>query len=403
MRNPFKPGAGHMPPYLAGRSTEKERFVELLKQTTITENIVMTGLRGVGKTVLLETLKPVAIAHDWLWAGADMSESATITEERLATRLITDISVLTSSYVVQNVKKQPIGFVGEAEMETFSVDYVMLQNLYQSTPGLVSDKLKAVLLFSWSILKGNINGVVFAYDEAQLLADHDKKEQYPLSMLLEIFQSIQKQGVPFLLLLVGLPTLTTKLVDARTYSERMFHIMFLSRLSESESMDAITKPVLKSQMQFELSEVLSIARLSGGYPYFIQFICREMFDACLANLKSGRPPSVPEDAIISKLDNDFFSARWERATDRERDIMLAISKLDNCDIEFSVSEIVKCSQQFLSKPFSASSVSQMLLRLIDKGLIFKNRHGKYSFAVPLLARFIQRQEKLSPDEFDLLI
>ena len=95
--NPFRPGAGHMPPYLAGRTHEQDRFRELLRQEQgVLENLVLTGLRGVGKTVLMETLKPIARQSGWLWTGADMSESATVTEERLALRLITDISVITA-------------------------------------------------------------------------------------------------------------------------------------------------------------------------------------------------------------------------------------------------------------------------------------------------------------------
>jgi len=67
--NPFRPGAGHMPPYLAGRQKEKEEFLRLLNQNAILENLVLTGLRGVGKTVLLDTFKPLAIERDWLWSG----------------------------------------------------------------------------------------------------------------------------------------------------------------------------------------------------------------------------------------------------------------------------------------------------------------------------------------------
>ncbi len=82
--NPFRPGAGHMPPYLAGRSPEKRAFMKLLEQDVVLENAVLTGLRGVGKTVLLDTLKPLAISAGWLWVGTDLSESTSISEERLA-------------------------------------------------------------------------------------------------------------------------------------------------------------------------------------------------------------------------------------------------------------------------------------------------------------------------------
>ncbi len=76
--NPFRPGAGHMPPYLAGRQAEQHEFAALLKQRPILKNLVLTGLRGVGKTVLLETFKPISVDDNWLWVGTDLSESASV-------------------------------------------------------------------------------------------------------------------------------------------------------------------------------------------------------------------------------------------------------------------------------------------------------------------------------------
>ena len=94
---------------------------------------------------------------------------------------------------------------------------------------------------------------------------------------------------------------------------------------------------------------------------------------------------------MRKLDADFFAGRWGRATDRQREFLTVIARLENCDSEFTVQEIVEMSRRVLEKPFGASHASQMLTRLSDAGLVFKNRHGKYSFAVPLLGRFIHRQ------------
>src|SRR5438874_12633465 len=99
-KNPFRPGAGHMPPYLAGREHEMKEFKRLLQQEVILENLILTGLRGVGKTVLLETFKPQAIQAKWLWVGTDLSESSSVTEEKLALRLMTDLSIVTSTLII---------------------------------------------------------------------------------------------------------------------------------------------------------------------------------------------------------------------------------------------------------------------------------------------------------------
>lgn len=390
-----------MPPYLAGRDAEQLRFKEILDQTVITENVVLTGLRGVGKTVLLETLKPLARNAGWLWTGTDMSESAGISEERLAMRLITDISVITSPMLHTTTLTQGIGFREGVESTVRPVDFAHLIAVYNSAPGLVVDKLRNLLVGLWDSLKGHVNGVVFAYDEAQILSDHSKAGEFPLSMLLELFQSIQKQGIPFLLVLTGLPTLFPRLVEARTYSERMFHVMFLSQLSPEQSREAIIRPTEADDrfLKFGENSVKTIIQLSGGYPYFIQFICKEVYDVWLSKLGADEPPSVPEQAIVSKLDNDFFAARWDKATDRERDLLTVIARLPNADGEFSVNDIVLAAGKQLERPFSASQTNQMLGRLTAKGLIYKNRHGRYLFAVPLMSKFISRQNGTEPDLF----
>ncbi len=393
--NPFRPGAGHKPPYLAGRVKEIKEFDRLLKQKVILENMVLTGLRGVGKTVLLDSLKPKALQANWLWVGTDLSESATISEDSIAIRLLTDLSVITSNIVIKKEQTQKIGFNATEEMTDVKLSYNLLINIYNNTPGVVHDKLKKVLEFSWSVISKNndINGVVFAYDEAQNLSDHAEKEQYPLSLLLDVFQSIQKKEIPFMLLLTGLPTLFPTLIEARTFSERMFRIVFLDKLNEAESKEAITKPIESNScpVRLPIDAVDTIANISGGYPYFIQFVCKEMYDVFLQKKDNGEALSVPINEIIIKLDIDFFSGRWSRVTDRQKALLYVIAQLDNCDDEFTVAEIVSLSETFLQKPFSSSHVNQMLASLGRAGLIYKNRYGKYSFAVPLLSGFINRQ------------
>lgn len=390
--NPFRPGAGHMPPYLAGRKEEENEFRKLLKQKTILQNLILTGLRGVGKTVLLETFKPIAIQEGWLWVGTDLSESASVSEESLATRILTDLAVVTCTMTITFDDTEKIGFLQNTRETKHPMSFAMLHEIYKQTPGLVSDKIKGVLEFIWKELeKLDRRGVIFAYDEAQNLSDMASKEQYPLSMLLDVFQSIQRKNIPFMLALTGLPTLFPKLVEARTYSERMFHVVVLNKLNETDGRDAIVIPIKKAgcPVSFKDESVKTIYEISGGYPYFIQFICKEVYDVWVQNSKVG----VPVNEIVRKLDSDFFAGRWAKATDRERDLLAIVSSLPNCDDEFTVQEIVNLSKEKPEKPFSSSHVNQMLNSLIKAGLVYRNRYGKYSFAVPLLGQFIRRQEE----------
>jgi hypothetical protein len=394
--NPFRPGAGHAPPYLAGREEEKKEFARLLGQSPVLDNLVLTGLRGVGKTVLLETFKPIAIQNGWLWAGTDLSEGATLSEDNIAIRILADLAPLVSGIKIADREMPAIGFRAEPQKQAVHLDYATLRGFFDQTPGLVSDKLKAVLELVWKVLSGTkCRGIVLAYDEAQNLSDQAASGQYPLSLLLDVFQSIQKRGLPFLLVFTGLPTLFPKLVDARTFAERMFHVVVLGRLNEKDSRDAILKPISDQDCPVRFTDrgVAEIIRHSGGYPYFIQFLCRESYDTYLQHRASGQAkPSVHVAQMVQKLDSDFFAGRWSRVTDRQRVLLAVIAELPNCDEEFTPTEIVAMSDEKLTKGFSASHVSQMLLKLSDSGLVYKNRHGKYSFAVPLLGQFIRRQQ-----------
>jgi hypothetical protein len=208
-----------------------------------------------------------------------------------------------------------------------------------------------------------------------------------------VFQSIQRKGIPFMLALSGLPTLFPKLVEARTFAERMFRVMFLASLNDEASREAILKPIQQLKLNVPLAEKLirDIVKNFGGYPYFIQFICREVYDVAIQKHDTNQPLTVSLSEITRKLDNDFFAGRWAHATDRQRELLSVVAALENCDAEFTTSEVVAKSKELLSKPFSSSHVTQMFGTLSESGLIYRNRHGKYSFAVPLLGEFIRRK------------
>lgn len=389
--NPYTPGAGHSPPYLAGREAEIKTFRGHLQQEPVMRNVVLTGLRGTGKTVLMEDrFKPIAQREGWAWVGSDFSESAFLSETNLCVRLLTDLAVFTSCLSVES-SDGTLGFdTGRRERAALSFDFLI--TYFQSQPGLVADKLKATLELVWSVARSKgAKGVVFAYDEAQVVQDCAGKEQYPLAVLLETFQSLQRKGAKYLLLLTGLPTLFPRLVESRTYAERMFSIQELGRLTEEASREAIERPLQRTKWKFSTKAIDAIIERSDGYPYFVQFICRETLDHMIAHSKDR---VVPMDAILRKLDSDFFAGRWENVTDRQRELLCCIAAIAH-DREFTIAEIVECSKEKARslgfKPFAPGDVSQMLPRLIEKCLVYKNRLGKYCFAVPLFADFVQRR------------
>ena len=395
--NPFRPGAGQVPLYLAGRSKEQDAFARAIRQEPVLRNVIITGLRGVGKTVLLDSFKTKALNAGWLWAGTDLTEAATLTEERICTRIVTDLSSILQPILSKKSQKISVGFEKRVEQAETPVQFEDLWGVFKDTPGLNVDKIKAVLLTIRDMLSESTHrGIVFAYDEAQNLADNAERDEFPLSVLLDTFSYIQRNHHPikFLLVLTGLPTLFPKLNEARTYTERMFEVMQLDKLSTADSRKAVYKPIeiSKSKLTFAPEAVDYIANMSGGYPYFIQYICKETFDAWIAQMKNGEIPSVAGEQVMAKLDQDFFAARWDRATDRQQEFMKVIASLDSAEAEFTTQEIVTESKRVLKKGFSPSHATQILSALLEKGLVYRNKHGKYCFAVPLMHEFISRQE-----------
>jgi hypothetical protein len=394
--NPFRPGNGQQPVYLAGRTKEHSSFEKMLAQMPVSQNVIVTGLRGVGKTVLLETFRPIAQKNNWLWTGNDLSESTSLSEDRVARRLVVDLSTLLGPLFTITPDNKSIGFAQQQDADARPFSFNDLWSIYENTPGLVLDKLQAVFAqVAQLIEKVPIRGIVFAYDEAQNLADHAAAKEFPLSLLLDLFASLQRKHYnrSFMLVLTGLPTLFPKLNEARTYTERMFHVLQLDRLSHDDARQAVIEPIkiTKSSLGFSHETIENIVSMSGGYPYFIQFIGKEVFDAWIGKISVGLAPSAPTDELLEKLDQDFFAPRWANATDRQQQFMQVIATLDESEDEFSVPQIVKASKAILKNGFNPSHSVQILQALSERGLIYRNRRGSYCFAVPLLARFIKRQ------------
>jgi hypothetical protein len=138
--------------------------------------------------------------------------------------------------------------------------------------------------------------------------------------------------------------------------------------------------------------VRQIIDLSSGYPYFIQFICKEVFDVWIQKIGSGQAASVPVSDIVKKLDLRFYSGRWDNASDRQRDFMMIMAMTPSSNGEFTQQEIAQASEDVIpDKSFSVASTGMMLKTLTDLGFVFRNRRGKYSFTVPMMSDFIIRR------------
>lgn len=260
--------------------------------------------------------------------------------------------------------------------------YGALESVYAGTPGLSVDKLKAVIGTAWGALSNeDTRGTVFACDEAQNLDDRSSTNEYPLSLLLDAFQSLQRQGLPVLLVLSGLPALVGKLAAARTYTERMFQIVELGGLSEMASREAILRPIADADSIFLNEEsVDTVVRLAGGYPYFIQFISREIYDVFIRRLDRGGSAVIPVAEITRKLTQTRRGLlRWTVGASHRPATGPDDGRGPCCrDGEFTIQDPVDKSADVLDKPISGSHANQILNPLGEQGMTFKHRRDRCS-------------------------
>jgi hypothetical protein len=196
-----------------------------------------------------------------------------------------------------------------------------------------------------------------------------------------------------MLALSGLPTFFPKLNEARIYTERMFHVMHLERLNDDDARQAIEKPLelSNSTLRFSAATIKNIVETSEGYPYFIQFICREVFDTWIGKIRSGVAPS--------RLFERFWKSSIKISSHQDgKDRQIGSNNL--CKLSpplaaartsFPFRKSSRPSSQILKKGFTPSHAVQILQALSERGLVYKSKRGGYCFAVPLLSRFIHRQ------------
>lgn len=381
MDNPFRPGSGIIPPYLAGREKETLWFENSLDSAlTLPQNLVLSGIRGTGKTVLLRKFEEICTKKKWLFVRREFNSKLN-QEGEFLNALLTDIITKTKGVsLAKRLKKPVIGFTKD-NIKNTEEDFIYI--LTQKYKGPLGDKLEAILEDVYeSIYKAGYNGLVLLYDEFHFIEDGKIGNNFPLSLLLESFSHVQQKGLRYYLVLSGLPPLFTNMVKSKTYAERMFSVKNIENLSIEASQKAIRLPLKKSKIIFLDELINTIVKETQGYPYFLQFYPYYL----IQNIPKKKIGLIEFNEmyplILKELDGSFFSGRFSRASDSEQKILLEMAKLAP-EIRFSeLREKTKIDKNYLN---------QIMISLIEKGLVFRTGRGKYSFTLPLFEKFLLRK------------
>jgi hypothetical protein len=379
--NPYAPGAGSMPPALVGREAEVESFEVLLKRLQAgrhEKSMLVTGLRGVGKTVLLNEFSERARALQWFSVFAEVRRSGHLPD--LIARL-TRRALITMS---RRGRLKKLALEAMGVLRSFSISAGGVQVTIDVDPvsgvadsGDLEEDLGDLLAEIGKVAVEARSGVVFLLDEIQLLTREE------LEALMAGLHRVSQEKLPVTLVGVGLPLVPKLTGEAKSYAERLFDFRALSRLSKKESSDALTIPAEKAGVTYQPVSLNRIFAYSQGYPYFVQEYGKHVWN-CADDLKvTLRDVETAHTEVLAELDKGFFHVRLERTPQSEQDYMAAMADLGTGP--WRSSDVAKR----LGFP-STSGASLLRDNLIKKGLIYSPRYGLVDFTVPMFDDYLRR-------------
>ena len=379
-----------MPPHLAGRDAEREKFSKLLRDvgTGRVNNIVLYGLRGMGKTVLLNEFEQMCKSADILPVSeqydrqhSDPSKFLTVLKHNIHAAIQT-FSKLEKISTVASDAPPSSGVTGIAYYEP---------SYEPDSPPPLRNYMTEYLIENWQVVeKGGYNGVVFLFDEFHTIRNLQGKGWFVLSDFIGAMAEVQQKGYKYSLILSGLPILQHNLIEARSYAERMFKSMEISVLEEADAKNAMTEPLGTTGRNFSQDLLSMVVKDTGGCPYFVQFYAKEILDRIDKDCIETRDYDQIRETITSTLDHDFFDQRMGQLTVGHRAVLYAMAQVSDKYITFSA---VKKHTDIPKGTFSKN-----LSRLENKGLIHKAKHGTYQFSLPMLRDYLLRRQADANDQ-----
>jgi len=384
-KNPYRPGVGVRPLYLAGRDAPLRRFDAMLRAAPEQQaNMRVTGLRGVGKTVLLETFAEHAQEHDWEPAFMEL-QPAHNTDAQVAAALGSLLERTRERLSRIARLRVAAGKALRSSSLQVSWEEVSLSVSFGSEreEDLARELFATVQL---ALGKGRA-GVVLLLDEAQLIHDErDRHGEHPLSLLLAPIVALQRQELPLGLVLCGLPTLTGNLQKARSYSERLFRGEEIDSLAPAQALEAFTRPLEQTDRRAVGALAKTVATEVEGYPYFLQLWGSELWDAAEitgTDRLTGKLLDATRPDIYSRLDRDFYDPRLATLTPAEQDLLLASAKCPYPPLRSA--DLAGASAK------RTGNVNVLLGRLVDAGALYRIRKGEYAYTAPKFRDYLSRR------------
>jgi hypothetical protein len=384
IKNPFSPGAGSPPPELVGRDPVLTQARILLGRVAAgrpEKSLLLTGLRGVGKTVLLNEIERMALANGYRTIAIEATE-----DKRLAALLVPYLRKLLFELNrlagAGNKAKRALGvlrsFIGSIKV---SIDDVNIGLDIEPERGAADSgdldiDLADVFVAVAEAAQERRTAVAVLIDEIQYF---NHKE---LGALIMAMHKVQQKLLPIVLIGAGLPILPGLAGDSKSYAERLFAFPDIGALAREDAAKALNDPAQAAGVRFDADALDEIYQMTRGYPYFLQEWGYQTWNLAPASPITLRTVQQATDAVVPRLDKNFFRVRYDRLTPSEKNFLRAMAELGpgpqrTGDIAETLG--VKINR-----------LGPVRANLIKKGMVYSPAHGDMAFTVPLFDEFMVR-------------
>lgn len=384
IENPYSPGAGSPPPELVGRDPVLEQARILLGRIKVKrpeKSMLLTGLRGVGKTVLLNEIERLAKQVGYHTIAIEAHEGkplGPLLAPQLRSLLFELDRVAGTGDKVKRGLRVLRSFLGALKVtyEDITVSLDIDPELGAADSGDIEIDLPNLLVAVGEAAEERRCAVALLIDEIQYF---NRKE---LGALIMAMHKVQQRQLPLLLLGAGLPILPGLAGESKSYAERLFNFPNVGALEEDQAARALREPAHAAGVEFDQDALDEIFRLTKGYPYFLQEWGYQSW-----NLATQSPISLgvigkATEAVIPRLDANFFRVRFDRLTPSEKNFLRAMAELGT--------GAHRTGDIALELGVKVTSLGPVRAKLIKKGMIYSPAHGDMAFTVPLFDEFMIR-------------
>jgi hypothetical protein len=381
--NPYAPGAGSPPPEFAGRGPIIDECRVALARVMAgrpARGLILTGLRGVGKTVLLNVVREQASAMNFQVDLLEAPEGTPLAQQIIPSlrQMLVRLSVRAKAGdLVQKALRALKSFQLTAKLPGTDFDLTLAPEIGTADSGLFDRDLSDLLVSVGEAARAETTCVALLIDEVQYLNSAD------LSALIVAVHRVTQRQLPVLVIGAGLPSIPGLSGEAKSYAERLFRYPRIGALDVADARVALAEPAAKLGVSFESAALAEIIEITGGYPYFIQEWGAAVWDQATGPQISLQDVHDAKAEATRRLDESFFRVRLDRVTDAEQRYLRAMAELGPGS--FKTGDVA----QRLGK--TTNAFGPVRDGLIRKGMIYSPKHGILDFTVPLFDQFMRRE------------